>query len=228
MASSWRLYVIIDRAAAGGRDLADCAAAAIRGGADVIQLRDKSASRDALLKEAARLLTLTRAAGIPLIINDHAEVARTIGADGVHLGQDDRPVDEARRMLGPHGLIGKSTHSLEQALAAQAEGADYLGLGPIFPTPTKPNTRSVGTGLIAQVVPHIRVPIVCIGGIDTANAQDVLEAGAPCLAVVRAVCASPDPESSTRNLKRILLESSGETREARGHWPRDDAGVVQR
>ena len=211
--SSWRLYVIIDRAAAGGRDLADYAAAAIRGGADVIQLRDKSASRDALLTETARLLPFTRAAGIPFIINDHVEVARTAGADGVHLGQEDRPVDEARRILGPHGLIGKSTHSFEQAMAAQAEGADYIGLGPIFPTPTKPDARSVGTGLITQVVPHIRVPIVCIGGIDAANVGQVLEAGADCFAVIRAVCSAPDPESATRNLKRILLESSrGATR----------------
>ena len=204
MISSWQLYVIIDRAAAGGRDLADCAAAAIRGGADVIQLRDKSASRDALLTEAARLLPIARAAGVPLIINDRVEVARAAGADGVHLGQDDVPVHEARKILGPRGLIGKSTHSLEQALAAQAEGADYIGLGPIFPTPTKPDARSVGTELITQVVPHIRVPIVCIGGIDTATAQDVIEAGATCIAVVRAVCASCDPASSTRNLKQMM------------------------
>ena len=101
-------------------------------------------------------------------------------------------------------LIGKSTHSLEQALAAQAEGADYIGLGPIFPTPTKPNYPSVGTELISQVAPRIRVPIVCIGGIDAANAGQVLEAGAECLAVVRAVCSAPNPESATRNLKQIV------------------------
>ena len=216
MTSSWRLYVIVDLAASGDRDMADLAAAAIRGGADVIQLRDKAASPGDLLKEALRLLPVTRAAGVPLIINDWAEVARSVGADGVHLGQDDMPIREARRLLGPGSLIGKSTHSLEQALAAQAEGADYIGLGPILPTPTKPDARSVGAELISQVTPRIRVPIVCIGGIDAANAQEVLEAGATCLAVVRAVCAAPDPESSSRNLKRILLESSrkGETREA--------------
>ena len=215
--SSWRLYVIVDRAAAGGRDLADVAAAAIRGGADAVQLRDKAAARDLLLREAARLRPLARAAGVPLLINDRADVAREAGADGVHLGQDDLPVHEARRIAGAGMLIGKSTHSLEQALAAQAEGADYIGLGPIFPTPTKPNARNVGTGLIAQVAPRLRVPIVCIGGIDAASVQEVLEAGAECIAVVRAVCAAADPESSTRNLKRILVQSTsrkGETREA--------------
>ncbi len=202
--SSWRLYVIIDRAAAGGRELADLAAAAIRGGADALQLRDKAASPRGLLVEAARLLSVTRAAGVPLIINDQVEVARSVGADGVHLGQDDMTVREARSLLGPHALIGKSTHSLEQALAAHAEGADYIGLGPIFPTPTKPNTRSVGTGLIAQVTQYLRGPIVCIGGIDAANVQQVIDAGAECVAVVRAVCAAPDPESSTRNLKLLM------------------------
>ena len=212
--SSWQLYVIVDRSASGHRDLVDLAAAAIRGGADAIQLRDKTASRDLLLDEARRLLPLARAAGIPLIINDWAKTAQDAGAGGVHLGQDDISIREARRILGPLSLIGKSTHSLEQALAAQAEGADYIGLGPIFPTPTKPGVQSVGTALIAQVAPRVRVPIVCIGGIDAANARTVVEAGAACIAVVRAVCSAPDPESSTRNLKRILVQSTrqeGET-----------------
>ena len=205
--SAWRLYVIVDRSAAGGRDLADIAAAAIRGGADVIQLRDKTASDRHVLEEARRLLPLTRAARVPLIVNDRVEIARAAGADGVHLGQDDLPVHDARRLLGPGRLIGQSTHSLDQALAAQAEGPDYLGVGPVFPTPTKPDYGSVGTALIGEVAARVRLPVVCIGGIDRGNLGEVLRAGAERIAVVRAVCAAADPEASARALKQLLAQS---------------------
>lgn len=205
--SHWQLYVIVDRSAVGDLDVAEVVAAAIRGGADVLQLRDKTASADQLLEEATRLLPLTKPAGIPLIINDRVEVAEMAGADGVHLGQDDLPIEEARRILSPGRLIGRSTHSVEQALAAQAQGADYIALGPIFPTPTKPDYGSIGTAVIGQVKPHVHLPIVCIGGIDRANVQEVVAGGAECVAVVRAVCAAPDPESAARGLKRILEQS---------------------
>ena len=202
--SAWTLYVIVDRAAAGSRPLEVLAAAAIRGGADALQLRDKAASARRLLEDARRLLALTRPAGIPLIVNDRADVAAAAGADGVHLGQDDLPIPEARRLLGPGRLIGRSTHSLEQALAAEAEGADYLGLGPIFPTPTKPEYGSIGTGLIGPVVSRVRLPVVCIGGIDRGNVERVLEAGGERVAVVRAVCGAADPEAAARDLKALL------------------------
>ncbi|MBI1992465.1 MAG: thiamine phosphate synthase [Candidatus Omnitrophica bacterium] len=205
--SDWLLYVIVDRTAAGTRNLADLTAAAIRGGADVIQLRDKTASTPQLIEEAAALLPLTRSAGIPLIINDRVEVLRAVGADGVHLGQDDLPIAEARRLLGSERLIGQSTHSLEQALAAEAAGADYIGFGPIFPTPTKPDYASVGTALIGTVAKQVRLPLVCIGGIDRTTIGHVLEAGARCVAVVRAVCRAEDPEAATRALKRHLTQS---------------------
>jgi thiamine-phosphate pyrophosphorylase len=202
--SRWRLYVIVDRSAVGDRDLADVAGAAVRGGADVIQLRDKVASARELMAAAERLLAVTRAAGIPLIVNDRADVARAVGADGVHLGQEDLPVAAARTLLGTDRLIGKSTHSLEQALAAAAEGADYLGVGPIFPTPTKAEYRSVGTPLIGDVARQVRIPWVCIGGIDGTNVGTVLEAGARCVAVVRAVCGAPDAEAAARSLKQEI------------------------
>lgn len=204
--SAWALYVIIDRASSRGRDLAELTAAAIRGGADVIQLRDKQASARALLREATRLLTLTRAAGLPLILNDRADVARAAGADGVHLGQEDLPLAAAREELGPKALIGVSTHSRAQAMEAQAAGADYIGFGPIFPTPTKPDYGSIGTGLIREVAARVRVPIVCIGGIDVTNLDDVLRAGARCVAVVRAVCGAADPEAAARALKQRLMK----------------------
>ena len=208
--SAWRLYVIVDRAAIGGRDPAEVAAAAMRGGADVIQWRDKAASGREFLKEASRLLPLARTAGIPLIINDRADVAAAIGADGVHLGHDDLPLKEVRRILGAERLIGQSTHSLEQALVAQEEGADYLGCGPIFPTPTKPDYGSVGVDLITRVVTRVQVPVVCIGGIDAMNARQVIAAGAQCVAVVRAVCAAPNPEGAARTLKEILEGSKSQ------------------
>ncbi|MBI3996487.1 MAG: thiamine phosphate synthase [Candidatus Omnitrophica bacterium] len=198
---AWRLYVILDRAAAQGRALPELAAAAIRGGADVLQLRDKTASARSLMEEAKRLLAVTRPAGIPLIINDRADVARAVGADGVHLGQDDLPLADARALLGSDRIIGASTHTLDQALAAAAEGVDYIGIGPIFSTPTKPEYPSVGLDLVRQVTAHVRVPGVCIGGIDRDHLDPVLGAGGACVAVVRAVCCADDPEVATRELK---------------------------
>ena len=209
--SRWRLYVIVDRTTAKTRDLAEVADAAIRGGADVLQLRDKAASDDELRREAERLLPLTRRAGIPLILNDRPDVAQAVGADGVHLGQDDRPLAAVRRQLGPRAILGKSTHSLEQAIAAEAEGADYIGYGPIFPTPTKPDYGSVGLALIGEVTTRIRIPVVCIGGIDPARLPQVVSAGAGCIAVVRAVCGAEDPEAAARALARMLREGSRAT-----------------
>ncbi len=204
--SPWHLYVIIDRLAIGQRDLESVAAGAIRGGADVIQLRDKRASTSQLIQEAEKLKALTQASQIPLIVNDRVDVAKAVGADGVHLGQDDLPVTVARDILGPDRLIGKSTHSLNQALAVESEGVDYLAVGPLFSTPTKPEYSPVGTALITQITPRLHRPCVCIGGIDDSNLKSVLQAGAFCVAVVRAVCAATDPEAATRQLKRILTE----------------------
>ena len=204
--SGWTLYVIVDRDAIGRHDLLDVAAAAIRGGADALQLRDKRASVPALLYEVKRLLRVTRPAGIPLIVNDHPDVAGQAGADGVHLGQDDLPLQAARALLGDGAIIGKSTHSLAQARAAQTEGADYIGFGPVFPTPTKPTYGSIGTAPVRDAAAHVSVPIVCIGGIDRTTLDQVLQAGARCVAVVRAVCGAADPEAATRALKSQLTQ----------------------
>jgi len=204
---SWRLYVIVDPAAMRGRGLAAVAAAAIRGGADVLQLRDKTVSVGAVVEAARVLLPLTRQAGIPLIINDWVEAAAAVGADGVHLGQDDDSIEEARKRLGPGRLIGLSTHSLAQALAAEQAGADYIGFGPIFPTPTKPDYGSIGLDALRKAASQIRIPMVCVGGIEAGNLDQVLEAGATCVAVVRAVCGAEDPEAATRELKNRLVQS---------------------
>ncbi|MDP3723342.1 MAG: thiamine phosphate synthase [Candidatus Omnitrophota bacterium] len=205
--AQWRLYVIIDGAVVGRRDPAEVAAAAIRGGADVIQLRDKAASTRQVLECAQQLLTVTRAGGVPLLINDRVDVAVAAGADGVHVGQDDLPVWAVRRLLGPERIVGKSTHSLEQALAAEQEGVDYLALGPLYPTPTKPDSPAVGLSLLGRVRAGVTKPLVAIGGIDETTVSEVLGAGAACVAVVRAVCAAADPQAAAQHLKRLLVSS---------------------
>jgi len=204
--STWRLYVIVDAGTAGTRDLVRLTDQAIRGGADAIQFRAKQASTKTLLREAARLLEVTQSARIPLIINDRVDIAAAVGASGVHLGQDDLPIAAARRLLGPQKIIGKSTHSLAEATAASREGADYLAVGPIYPTPTKPEYPCVGLGLIGQVKQHVRTPIVVIGGVDRDRLPEVLMAGAACVAVVRAVCGADDPEAAARTLKQTLTQ----------------------
>ena len=204
--STWQLYVILDRASAGARDLAAVAEAAIRGGADAIQLRDKTATARQLFEEAVRLRAVTRAAGVPLIVNDRADVAHAADAEGVHLGQDELSIAAARAILGPRRLIGRSTHTLEQAIAAELEGADYIGVGPIFATPTKPDYHSVGVDLIRQVALRVEIPYVCIGGLDAGTLDSVLRAGASRIAVVRAVCAADDPEAAAAALKGRLCQ----------------------
>jgi len=212
--STWRLYAIVDRAALGSRDPVETALAASRGGADVIQLRDKSGTARWLMETAAMLLPQLRRLGVPLMINDRIDIVQLVGADGVHLGQEDLPVAQARKLLGPSRLIGKSTHSLEQALSAASEPVDYLAVGPIFATPTKPDYGSVGLELIGSVAGRVNHSVVCIGGIEEGNVQAVRQAGGRCVAVVRAICAAADPEQAARTLKRHLTQSRRTTTKA--------------
>lgn len=205
--SAWRLYVIVDAEASRGRDLAWVAQQAMLGGADAVQLRDKRGSTKQLLEEARRVRDVTRPAGVPLIINDRVDLALAVDAEGVHLGHEDLPVPVAKRLMGAGKLVGRSTHSLQQALEAGRDGADYVAVGPIYPTPTKPGSGSVGLGLIARVRAQTSRPMVCIGGIDDVTLPDVLRAGAECVAVVRAVCAAEDPAAAARALKQLLLQS---------------------
>jgi len=192
--------VITDPAAEAKRPLAEAVRLAIRGGASVIQLRDKTAPNRLQIELAGELLKITRPAGVPLIVNDRVAVALMAGADGVHLGQDDGPLSAAREVLGPGAIIGRSTHSPEQALAADAEGADYIGVGPVFGTPTKPSYVPVGLDLVRFAASHLTLPFVAIGGIDESNVGAVREAGARTVAVVRAVMTSDDPERSALRL----------------------------
>ncbi len=200
----FKLYVIIDRKSSKGRDPAYVAQEAIEGGADIIQLRDKESSAGEILKAGRAILDLTRRKKIPLIINDRVDIAVAVGADGVHLGQDDLPIGTARSMIGEGKIIGLSTHSVSQALEAQENGADYIGVGPVFSTPTKPDYKAVGVDLIREVRDRIRIPFVVIGGIDGSNIDEVLAAGARRVAVVRAVCGAEDVRGAAKRLKERL------------------------
>lgn len=199
-----RLYVIVDAAVKGGRHPAEVAEQAVRGGADVVQLRGKTATFRHLLEAGRAVREATRRGGALFIVNDYPDLCLAVDADGVHLGQDDAPIDLARKILGPGRLVGRSTHSLEQALDAQREGADYIGVGPIFPTPTKPQAKAVGLELVSRVKDALKIPFVAIGGIDEGNLESVLGEGARRVAVVRAVAGAEDVTAAARRLKEKL------------------------
>lgn len=209
-----RLYVIVDAQALGSREALPVAEAALRGGADCIQWRDKAGCDRDFLSAACALRRLTRRFRRLLVVNDRIAVALLCGADAVHLGQEDLPLKRARAWVGRKLLIGRSTHSLAQARQAQREGADYVGVGPVFSTPTKPDYRPAGLSLLGQVQKALRIPWVAIGGIDLKTLPAVLSAGASRVAVVRAVCQAPDPQRAARAFQKALdhhLRTQGES-----------------
>jgi thiamine-phosphate pyrophosphorylase len=201
------LYVILDRAAAAGRDLVEILDAVIAGGARMVQLREKTWPSGQLLPLAERLRERCRRAGVTFVMNDRVDLAVVLEADGVHLGQDDLPPRRARPLLRPGMILGVSTHDVEQARRAQAEGADYVAVGAMFPTVTKPDFELVGPALVRAVRPEIRVPLVGIGGITPRNAGEVIRAGADGVAVISAVCAAPDPAAATRDFLRAISQN---------------------
>ena len=192
------LYVILDRAAARGRDLEEILDATIAGGCRLIQLREKEWPSGRLLPLAERLRERCRRGSVTFIVNDRVDLAIAVGADGVHLGQDDLPTRAARPLLRPGMVLGRSTHSVAQAREAQSEGADYIAVGSMFPTQTKPNFELVGPELIRAVRPATKSPLIGIGGITRENVAEVIRAGADGVAVISAVCGAPDPAAATR------------------------------
>lgn len=192
-------------------DLAARAAAAVRGGVDIVQLRDKRAPRRELLSLASELKEICEQAGALFTVNDDAELARLSGAAGVHLGQEDGPVADARQLLGPGAVIGRSVSSPGEALEAVREGADYLGVGTIYATPTKPEEEVAGPALVREISgAEIPVPWFAIGGITLETAREVAEAGAPGFAVVRAVLDAEDPAAAARELRSFLTDTPRE------------------
>ena len=200
------LYCILDLGYVPEADAATATSALLEGGADLLQLRAKGHDLDTIRRVAERLLPLCRAADVPFILNDHPALAADLGADGVHIGQDDGPLSEARAIMGPGKIIGRSTHSLEQARAALAEGFDYIGFGPLFPTPTKLGRPGIGLENIAVMQREVgsRIPAFCIGGIVPETLPEVIAAGAQRIVVVSALLQSPDIRLATRQFKDLL------------------------
>jgi thiamine-phosphate pyrophosphorylase len=192
------LYAILDRSVAGGRELQDLLDAVLSGGGRFVQFREKTLPLADLLPLAHRLARRCRKAGALFIVNDRADLALAVDADGLHVGQDDLPARRARALLRPGMILGVSTHDPDQARRAEADGADYVAVGSIFPTTTKSGFQLVGPELIRRVRADISVPLVGIGGITADNAEAVLAAGADAVAVISALCATPDPEAATR------------------------------
>lgn len=168
---------------------------ALTGGASVIQLRVKGGSVREMYDAALKMREIVRDSGALFIVNDSVEVAMAVGADGVHIGQDDMPVRAVRKIVGPDMIIGVSTHSVPEAVKAESEGTDYVGFGPIFPTSTKLDADTVkGPEALREIKAAVGVPVVAIGGIDAGNINDVVRAGADAAAVISAISDSADPE----------------------------------
>ena len=203
------LYVITDSRLIPRDRLPEAVEKAIRGGADVVQLREKKAPREVVVELGRRLLAVCRRHGVPLIVNDLPEVAAEIGADGVHVGRDDPPVSEARRILGDKALIGASAYGdVDLARRLQEEGADYVAFGNFFRSPIKPEEQIVPLSILREARRVLSVPIVAIGGINLQNLDLLIEAGPPdAIAVISSVFGAPDIEAAARALKEKMLQA---------------------
>ena len=200
------LYGILDLGYTEEKDLEMKAGALIQGGVDLLQLRAKGHQADEVLEFGRRILPLCRDAGVPFIVNDHARVAIELQADGLHIGQDDGEYDEVRRSIGPDMLLGRSTHSPEQAHQALEDGFDYIGFGPLFPTPTKKGRPGIGVSDVAAVEREIgsKIPVFCIGGIKRSNLGEVLSRGAGRVVIVSDLLTAPDVAAATREARQSL------------------------
>jgi thiamine-phosphate pyrophosphorylase len=222
-----RLYLVCD-ALPGGRELAEVLPPAIAGGVEIVQLRVKDGDwhgaprerRRPLLDAAGRAMQLCSEHGALFVVNDYPEVAVDVGADGVHVGQDDMPIAKVRALVGPDMLIGLSTHAPEEIDAADPALVDYIGVGPIHATPTKPGHPAVGVELVRYAAAHAAMPFFAIGGLDAHNVGEVLDAGASRVCVLRAVADAESPEYAAHELRRLLdampfdappIEAEGQT-----------------
>ena len=200
------VYLVTDRASLSGKSLEDVVLLAVKGGATMVQLREKNISTRIFIEEARRIRKILAPYRVPLIINDRVDVALAAGADGVHIGQEDMPYPLARKLMGPGAIIGLSVETPDQVEAAEALDVAYLGVSAIFATPTKTDTRHHwGIDGLRKVRAMSRHPLVAIGGINAANAAEVMQAGADSLAVVSAICSATDPQKAAENLQRIIL-----------------------
>lgn len=199
-----RLYGIVDLGYVPSEAAPVAAERLLAGGVDVLQLRAKGVAPGIVADLARQIHPMTRAAGVPLILNDHADLLREVPAEGVHVGQDDAGVAEARRLAGRPVIIGKSTHSRAQALAAAEEGADYIGFGPLFATPTKPGRPPIGLDELAEVDAMLSIPVFAIGGIKLENLHEVRAAGARRVVIVSGWLQADDIAAAVRTTRREL------------------------
>jgi len=197
-------YLITDTSIIHGLSLQEAVQKAILGGLKCLQYREKNLHPSISYETATALRRLTQDAGVTFIVNDDVSLALAVKADGVHLGQEDLPIREARKILGDQSLIGISTHSVQEALTAEKEGADYIGLGPIYPTTTKQTRPPLGCRVIREVAEKVRIPIFAIGGINLKNLKEVLEAGSTGVAVISAILTSPDIAQATRTFLETI------------------------
>lgn len=201
----FRLYVILDVDITGlGGDIVEIARKTISAGADILQLRAKSLSDRQILKIGRAIKNLVRKSKALFVLNDRADLARIIEADGLHLGQEDLPVKDARNILDNNKIIGLSTHSVEEAHAAEREKVDYIAIGPIFRTATKPKATALGPEIITRVKNKVRIPFVAVGGINLKNLDQVLTCGAQRIAVCRAIITAKDVCAATKEFRRRL------------------------
>ena len=200
-----RLYGILDLGYVAASNVADVARQMVAGGVDIVQLRAKNLLAPDIVALAAAVQPVTAAAGVPLIINDYPWLVERCGADGAHVGQDDGPLAAARAKAGEGKLVGRSTHSLEQARAARDEGADYLGFGPLFATPTKPDYQPIGLDDIARVHAEITDrPLFCIGGVKLENLPEIIAAGARRVVIVSGILLAEDVAGYARRAGELL------------------------
>ena len=201
-----RLYAVTDRAWVGRQTLSEQIEDALRGGVTLVQLREKNLSKEEFVAEAKAVLALCRQYGVPLIINDRLDVALESGADGVHVGIEDAPVSEIRRQAGPDFIIGATAKTVAQARAAQTAGADYLGVGAVFPSPTKRNAIRITAEALREICSSVSIPAVAIGGISAENAPSLKGCGMAGIAVVSAIFGASDIQQAAAGL-RALAES---------------------
>jgi thiamine-phosphate pyrophosphorylase len=198
------LYAVTDRHWLGAETLSQQVEKALRGGATFVQLREKTLDHDAFLSEAREIKSLCAKFHVPFVINDDVDVALAVDADGVHVGQADMEAGDVRKKLGPNKIIGVSCKTVEQALTAQAHGADYLGVGAMFPTDTKADASAVTFDALRAVCSAVSIPVVAIGGIKEDNVERLTGTGIAGVAVVSAIFAQTDIEGATRSLKTVM------------------------
>jgi len=201
----YSLYLVTDRGLARGRSTLEIVSAAVQGGATVVQLREKECPTRDFIEQALKIKEFLKAGRVPLIINDRVDVAQAVNADGVHLGQTDMPLEMAKSLLGDTMLIGISAESLQDAIEAEKGGANYLGVSPIYATPTKTDTAPpLGLEGLREIRETVRLPLVGIGGLNKDNSADAIRCGADGVAVVSAIVAAGDPEAAARELKHVI------------------------